>query len=125
MADNRYVMRSTDQGSVEIAMDVIATIVGIAALKVDGIGSIGGGITAANIEKQTAKALSKGIRISKNEEKIVVDIALNVKFGAEIMDVVPAAQEKVISTVEDMIGIAIDDVNIRIIGIEAPEEPQE
>ena len=121
MADNRYVIRRSEQGNVEISIDVVATIIGIAALKVDGVGSLGGGINASNVEKQTAKALQKTIRIYKNEEAISVDVALNLRFGSEIMDVVPAVQEKIKETMMDMLGIEIENINIRIIGID-PED---
>lgn len=121
MADSRYVIKSSEQGNVEISMHVITSIIGIATLKVDGVSCLGNGINSENIEKQPAKALQKTVRICKNEEGISVDIALNLKFGSEIMDVVPAVQEKVKETVMDMIGIDIDTVNIRIIGIDAEE----
>ena len=123
MAESRYVIRSTEQGNVEISTDVISTIIGIAALKVDGVSSLGNGISAVNVEKQTPKALQKTIRIYKNEEAVSVDVALNLKFGSEIMDVVPDVQEKIKDTMLDMIGIEVDTVNIRIIGID-PEEAQ-
>ena len=122
MAESRYVIRSTEQGNVEISLEVISTIIGIAALKVDGVSSLGNGINASNVEKQTAKALQKTIRIYKNEETISVDVALNLKFGSEIMDVVPDVQEKIKDTMLDMIGIEVDTVNIRIVGIDSEEE---
>lgn len=122
MAESRYVIRSTEQGNVEISTDVISTIIGIAALKVDGVSSLGNGINAANVEKQTPKALQKTVRIYKNEEAVSVDVALNLKFGSEIMDVVPDVQEKIKDTMLDMIGIEVDTVNIRIIGIDSEEE---
>ena len=123
MADNRYVMKRDEHGSVEISMDVIATIIGIAALKVEGVSSLHGGITAENIEHQTSKVLAKGIRIGRNDEGVSIDIALNLKFGTELMEVVPSVQEKVKDTVEDMIGIEISSVNVKIVGID-PESAQ-
>ena len=122
MADNRYVMKRSENGNVEISIDVISTIIGIAALKVEGVGSLGAGINASNVEKQTGKALQKTIRIYKNDDAAIsVDIALNLKFGSEIMDVVPDVQEKVKETMLDMLGIEIENINIRIVGIDTEE----
>jgi uncharacterized alkaline shock family protein YloU len=119
MAEDRYVICAGKHGNVEIAANVIMTIAGIAALDTEGVSAIGNSITSENIGKQSEKALAKAIRIEILENAASIDIALNLDFGAEIPKVVPNVQEKVKNAVENMTGLTIADVNIKIIGIGA------
>ena len=119
MAESKYIIRSDENGKVEISTDVIAVIAGIAALEVDGVASIVGGTTSENIGKQSQKNLAKGIRVEVLEDSAKIDIAVNLKFESEIPSVVPMIQEKIKSNVETMIGAQIKEVNIKIAGIEA------
>ncbi len=119
MAEDRYVICSGEYGNVEIAANVIMTIAGIATLETEGVSAIGTSITSENIGKQSEKALAKAVRIEVLENAASIDIALNLEFGAEIPKVVPIVQERVKNTVENMTGLNIADVNVKIIGIGA------
>ncbi len=118
MAEDRYVIRSGEQGDIEIATDVIAEIAGIAAFEVEGVSSIAGGITKSTIGKQSSKNLSKGIRLDLTGDGAVIDIALNLDYGSSIPKVTAAVQERIKNTVSNMTGLEIADVNVKVIGIE-------
>ncbi len=56
-------------------------------------------------------------------DKIVtVALALNLKYGYSIMDVSKKVQEKVKAAIENMTGLTVADVNLRIAGVDMPIE---
>ena len=98
--------------------EVMAIIAGLAATEADGVSSLDGGLTSANIAKAGMSKLSKGIRVvSNDDETISVDLSLNINYGTEIPSVCKSAQEKVKSTIESMTGINVRDVDVRIASV--------
>ncbi len=53
---------------------------------------------------------------------VTVCLALNLKYGYNIKDTTGKVQEKVKAAIENMTGLEVADVNIRIAGVEVPEE---
>ena len=47
---------------------------------------------------------------------------MNMKFGYSIKEVTEKVQEKVKSAIENMTGLEVADVNIRVVGVDVPEE---
>ena len=47
---------------------------------------------------------------------------LTLKYGYSIVKVSNKVQEKVKATIENMTGLTVADVNIRVMGVEVPEE---
>ena len=64
-----------DVGQVQIADEVIAVIAGLAATEVDGVQKMSGNITNEIVSKLGMKNLSKGVKVSIDEEQ--VDVVLN------------------------------------------------
>ena len=52
------------------------------------------------------------------EDVVTIDAALNLKYGFNIKTVSEKVQEKVKVAVENMTGLKVADVNIRVAGIE-------
>ncbi len=53
---------------------------------------------------------------------VTVSLALNLKYGYSIKDITTKVQEKVKAAIENMTGLDVADVNIRIAGVDVPEE---
>nr|MCR5641549.1 Asp23/Gls24 family envelope stress response protein [Lachnospiraceae bacterium] len=101
MAKDKQIFEIKD--GVVATEEVMAIIAGIAATEADGISSLEGNLTGANITKAGMGKLQKGIRVvSNDDESISVHLALNIKYGCEIPSVCKNVQEKVKSTVENM-----------------------
>ena len=100
-------------GEVKIADEVVAIIAGLAAMEVDGVASMSGNATRELISKLGMKSLSKGVTVS---------LKLNLKYGYNVMDICQKVQEKVKAAIENMTGLTVADVNIRIAGVDVPEE---
>ena len=105
-------------GEVKIADDVIAVIAGIAATEVTGVARMCGNITNELVSKLGVKNLSKGVKITVLEGVVTVDLTLNIEFGKNILEVSKKVQDKVKSSIENMTGLEVADVNIRIAGVD-------
>ena len=129
MTDNKKDMRDTytiydDQtiGKVQIADEVVAIIAGLAATEVEGVASMAGNITNELVGKLGMKNLSKGVKISMTEDHVSVDLSLNMKYGYSIPAVSEKVQDKVKSAIENMTGLMVLEVNIKIAGVALEEE---
>lgn len=109
-------------GEVRIADEVIAIIAGLAATEVDGVDSMAGNITNELVGKLGMKNLSKGVKVDVTEEHVSVDLSLNIKYGYNIPDVSERVQDRVKSAIENMTGLTVLDINIRIAGVNINEQ---
>ena len=109
-------------GEVKVADEVVAIIAGLAATEVEGVDSLGGNITSEIVSKLGMKNLSKGVKVEVTEEHVSVNMALNLKYGYSIPDVCEKVQEKVKSAIENMTGLTVLDVNIKIAGVSMEEK---
>lgn len=109
-------------GDVKIADEVVAIIAGLAATEVEGVASMAGNITNELVGKLGMKNLSKGVKVDVTEEHVSVDLSLNIKYGYNIPEVSEKVQEKVKSAIENMTGLVVLDVNIKIAGVNLAEE---
>ena len=111
MAEKGFVIKE----GVTVTDEVVAIVAGLAAIEVDGISSLGGGLTEGNISKGGMSKLQKGIRIVREEEGgISVRISANIRQGYEIPAVCRSVQEKVKSSIENTTGIIVKEVDIRV-----------
>ena len=105
-------------GDVKIADEVVAIIAGLAAAEVEGVASMAGNITNELISKLGMKKLSRGVKVDVLEGVVTVSLALNLKYNYSIVDVTARVQEKVKSAIENMTGLEVADINIRVAGVE-------
>ena len=108
-------------GTVQIADEVVAIIAGLAATEVDGVASMAGNITNELVGKLGMKILSKGVKVDVTEEHVSVDLSLNIKYGYNIPEVSERVQERVKSAIENMTGLTVLDVNVKIAGVNMDE----
>ena len=109
-------------GEVRIADEVVAIIAGLAATEVDGVDSMAGNITNELVGKLGMKILSKGVKVDVTEEHVSVDLSLNIKYGYNIPEVSERVQERVKSAIENMTGLTVLDVNVKIAGVNMRED---
>lgn len=117
--NNEYkIQLENNCGEIIIADEVIAVITGLAAMEVEGVASLAGNATRELISKIGIKTLSKGVKVDVLQDVVTIDAALNLKYGYNIKTVSQKVQEKVKAAVENMTGLKVADVNIRVAGIE-------
>ena len=108
-------------GEVQIADEVVAIIAGLAATEVEGVDSMAGNITNELVGKLGMKNLSKGVKVDVTEEHVSADLSLNIRYGYNIPSVSEQVQEKVSTAIENMTGLTVLDVNVKIAGANMDE----
>ena len=120
---NAYTIQNdASLGEVKIADEVVAIIAALAATEVDGVASMAGNITNELVGKLGMKILSKGVKVDVTEEHVSVDLSLNIKYGYNIPEVSERVQERVKSAIENMTGLTVLDVNVKIAGVNMAED---
>ncbi len=120
MGEDRRTFKIKDGslGEVKIADEVVAIIAGLAATEVDGVGSMAGNITNELVSRLGMKNLSKGIRVEVAEANVKVDVALNISYGYSIPEVSAKVQDRVKNAIENMTGLCVSVVNVRIASVD-------
>ena len=123
--ENLSLLNTDIQGDVKIADDVVAEIAAIAAGEVEGVG-----VSTGNL----GSTIMAYVGVKKNERKVKVDIAENivhvemtitVLYGYNIPEVSRMVQEKVKSAVENMTGLSVADIDIRVSAIDMEKDSEE
>lgn len=120
MADNRktFKIKSDQVGDVRVADEVVAIIAGLATTEVEGVSSMAGNITNEIVSKLGMKNLSKGILVEVMENEVKVDVAINISYGYSIPEVSSRVQDKVKTAIENMTGLNVAVVNVRIASVD-------
>lgn len=111
------VLNGSQIGEVQIADEVVAIIAGLAATEVEGVASMAGNVTNELVSKLGMKKLSKGVKVEVTPEAVSVDMALNMEYGYSIPKTSELVQEKVKQAIENMTGLHVSEVNVRIAGV--------
>lgn len=105
-------------GKVGIREDVLAVMAGIAAVEVDGVASINRNATRQLIAKLGMKSLAGGVKVIEQEGSLIVNLNLNLEYGAVAAEVSQNVQDKVKNNLENMTGLSVETVNVAIAGVE-------
>ena len=97
MADHKeYWSTESDQGSIRISEDVVASIAALAASETDGVSGLYSSVTRDIVSFLSKKNLSKGVRVELGEEDTVkVEISFLALFGHNICEVAKQVHENV------------------------------
>lgn len=114
MAQDNSKKDSGFTGTVKIADDVVAIIAGLAATEVKGVASMAGNIPNELVAKLGMKKLSKGVKVEVKEEKVIVDLGINIDYGFGIPETTKKVQIKVKEAIENMTGLTVEEVNVRV-----------
>ena len=114
-----YVLLEDEKkGTVHVADDVVAVIAGLAATEVKGVAAMAGNITNELMSKVGRKNLAKGVKVSVNGKRVKVALAIMMEFGYNIPGTCSKVQERVKSAIENMTGLTVTDVDIRIASVD-------
>lgn len=109
-------------GTVRIADDVVAMIAALAAMEVDGVAAMAGNLTNELLCRVGVRGLSRGSKVEVSGKKVKVGLAITMEYGYNIPATCQRVQAKVKSAIENMTGLEVLDVNIRIAGINVTKE---
>lgn len=113
-------------GAVRISDDVIAICVINAALNTKGVAGLSGGLTDTISRNLLGKEpLKKGIKLSKEDDAIIIDIYVIVNYGVKIPEVAWNIQKNVKKEVENMVDIQIKTISIHVQGVHFAEQKEQ
>ena len=112
-----------DLGTVRIADDVVATIATYAAKEIEGVAGMSGNSTSNFLSRAGVKMPeTKGVKVTVDNGNVDVDVSVILDYGYNIPATSSKIQARVKSSIENMTGLNVTDVNVRIAGINVPSE---
>ncbi len=111
MAD--YLTSFEENGTINIAEDVVAAIIADAVKEVEGVGAMSQNVG----ESLSGKKALRGVRMEKIEDAIVIDLYLMARYGFAIPEIAQKVQESVTNAVSGMTGFPVREVNVHVGGI--------
>ena len=105
-------------GEVRISESVIANIAVIAAKETEGVSNIVGDSTNEIMTLVGVKGMQRGVKIKIFNNVVTVDLALIMQYGYNIPVTCKNVQDKVSAAIENMTGLKVDNVNLRIAGMD-------
>ncbi|MBR2949914.1 MAG: Asp23/Gls24 family envelope stress response protein [Lachnospiraceae bacterium] len=115
---NTYVLHEDDNiGSVQIADEVVAMIASLATNEVEGVSCSGGAISNELMSKVGVKSLTKGVKVEVDGNTVKVELTVVMDYGYNIPSTSQKVQERVKNAIENMTGLEVTDVNLRVAGI--------
>lgn len=116
-------------GLIRISDDVVATIAGLAALETPGIAAMSGGISEGLAKRLSGKNVQKGVSVEVGQLEAAIDLRIIVHYGIPIQEVCRQLQLNVRESVENMTGLQVVEVNVKVEGVafkeDEPDEPQQ
>ncbi|MFC7372130.1 Asp23/Gls24 family envelope stress response protein [Fictibacillus iocasae] len=109
----------TNYGQIDISNEVIATIAGGAAIDCYGIVGMASRkqLKDGLSELLGRENFSRGIVVRQEEDEVHIDMYIIVSYGTKISEVAHNVQNKVKYTLDQMLGLSVDSVNIYVQGV--------
>ncbi len=104
-------------GEVLVSDHVVATIANLAAAEVDGVSKKNGTLASGLMKKAGMKEQPIYSKVEILGGKVEVSIAVTVEYGYPIPTVTKQLQEKVKTSIENMTGLEVTGVNVRVTAI--------
>ncbi|MCG1020609.1 MULTISPECIES: Asp23/Gls24 family envelope stress response protein [Sutcliffiella] len=109
----------TSYGQIDISNDVVATIAGGAAIDCYGIVGMA---SKSQLKDGLSEILrkenfTKGVIVRQEEDQLHIDMYIIVSYGTKISEVAHNVQTKVKYTLNQMLGLSVDSLNIFVQGV--------
>lgn len=112
---------AAERGTTSIADEVVEKIAGIATREVPGVYDIGGDVARffANVKERIGLGdadddTDRGMSVRLQGRTAVINITLVIEYGFVVHSVTEKVRAKVISAVENLLGLEVTEVNIRV-----------
>lgn len=107
-----------EYGNVTIDDQAFAAIAGLAAMECYGVvGMSSKNTTAGLFELLKKEQLSKGIKVTAQDEKLNIDLYIVLQYGVKISVVAANVIERIKYSVENFTGVNVNKVNIFVQGV--------
>ena len=117
MAEQNYIITSTDSGSVNIGEDVFLRLISSTVEELEAVAGFSAAYSAELSELAGKKSLAKGISLTVDDDGgIRIDVMILVRYGYNVAQTAETVQESIRAAVEAMTGIVCR-VNVHVTGI--------
>ena len=111
-------MNDTIAGNLHVANDVLADMVGNAALECYGVVDlVPKNLSDSFSDLLKKKKNSRGVRVLTNGDRIFIDLYVVMKYGVSIDAVAQTLKKTVKYDVEKFTGMVVDTINVNVLGI--------
>lgn len=109
---------NTHMGSITIDKEVIAQYAGSVAVECFGVvGMAGINVKDGIVKLLKMDSITRGIQVSLNDNKLVLDFHIIVAFGVSILTVSNNLIDSVKYKIEEFTGIEVEKINIYVEGV--------
>lgn len=114
---------SEEQEVVTVSDEVLAVCAVNATLKTEGVAEMAGGIPNIISKSIRGKELvSKGAKVTRNNDNIEIDLHVIVSYGCKIPQVAWDIQDNVKKEIRSMTNLKLNAVNIHIEGVKRDDQ---
>ena len=106
------------KGEILIADDVVAMIAALAAGETDGVSNVGNTYTSEIMSRVGVHDKTKGVKVDIKENIVKISLSITIMNGYSIPDISQQVQKKIKTSVENMTGMTVKSVNVRVIDVE-------
>jgi len=115
------------RGRTTIGNEVVEKIAGIAAREVPGVHDLGGDVArvlSAVKEKLHLgeESAAQGVSVKLEGKAAEITVVIVIEFGFQVFSVTEKVREKVISSVENLLGLDVVSVDVTVDDVHVPEE---
>ena len=110
------------EANVKVANEVVGKIAAIAALEVEGVAAMGNNITTEIMGKVGMRNILKNVKVDFVNEEVTVEIIITAEYGYNIPATSQKVQARIKQAIENMTGLEVSTVNVRIAGISLAKE---
>jgi uncharacterized alkaline shock family protein YloU len=115
------------RGRTTIANEVVEKIAGIAAREVPGVYDLGGDVARVfSAVKERLKlgeeSSAQGVSVKLDGKTAEVEVVIVIEFGFQVYSVTEKVREKVISSVENLLGLEVVGVDLVVDDVHVPED---
>ena len=117
----------SELGNIRIADDVVKTIAAKAAVDVEGVYKLAGGVVDEVSKMLGKKRPTNGVKVEVGEVECSIEVYLVIKYGYKIPEVAEEVQKAVLEEVSKLTGLKVVEVNVYVqnVRMEETEETTE
>lgn len=101
-------------GNIRIADEVVAKVAAKAALEIQGVYKMSGGVVDEVTKLLGKKNTGKGVKVEVGDRECSVDVYIVVEYGVSFPNVALEVQQNIIRAITEMTGLKVVEVNVYI-----------